>query len=198
LLRSLDETSPDFQTAKSKLISASRSIADLFQRVQQTTKRGDFSVYYTHATTLCALNIVQYLTEPGITDIFHTMVVVLSCVARRWTLARGILRMLWITVSQRQLEGVLDVSTLGLFELNTVENWGSHERRILEACAYPNYSALGEKSRYLVEMGDLLQEYAAMQLDTERGHGRGGEGLAAQQESGGGSLSSEVNDGQNR
>jgi hypothetical protein len=101
------------------------------------------------------------------TDIFHTMIVVLCCVARRWTIARGILKMIWITINQHQLQHILDVNTVSLFKLSMTENRGTHERRILEACAYPNYSALGEKSRVLVEMGDLLQEYAAMQISSD-------------------------------
>lgn len=126
-----------------------------------------FGVCYVHAAALSALNVVDYLAEPGVSALVHTMCLVLSNAARRWTLARGILKILWIRIQDRWLEAHLDAATLGLFKLNAVDNWGPDDHRLFEACAYPNYAALTERGRDFVEMGELLQEFASLQLNSK-------------------------------
>ena len=164
ILRTVENMDPAYTDANNKIIHYSTNMATLFQRVQQTIGLSHFGVYYFHAATVCALALVAFITEPGVPDIFQTMVVVLINVARRWTLARGLVKMLWITLQEQKLESHVSPATLNLFKLNAVDNWGPEDHHLFDMCAYPNYAAIGERGRNFVEMGELLHEYAALQL----------------------------------
>jgi hypothetical protein len=117
---------------------------------------------------LSASSLIELLPRPGLTETFHVIIVVLSYVAHRWTLAWGIMRMLWITLQEHKLDICLDAATLDLFKLNAVENWGPEDHRLFEMCAYPNYAAISESGRDFVELGELLKEYAGLYLGEEK------------------------------
>lgn len=157
--------------ARTSIIENSKSVADLFRWLQNTIGLDYFGVAYGHAASVCALNLVEFLTVPGVLDMFQTMVVVISKVARRWLLCRGILKLLWITLQEQKLDVHLNAATLSLFRLNAIVNWGPDDHRMLEMCTYPNYAAITEKGREFVEMCELLQEYAALQLGGEGNKG---------------------------
>ena len=164
LLRSCNASDPGDLTTKEEIVSVSRDMVDLFKEVQPTLSRGHFGVYYAQASTISALNLVRYLADPDIPDIFHALVVVLVSVSRRWAIAHGIIRMLWITVTRHNLDGCLTVPTRTLFKLSAIERWGPSERQQLSACTYPNYADIEDRGRDFVEMGCLLEEYAAMSM----------------------------------
>ena len=167
LLRLYDASSPEGLIAKDKIVNTSRDIVDLFREVQAQISRGYFGVYYAQASTISARSIIRYLAEPAIPEIFHMLIVVLISVSRRWAIAQGIIRMIWITVKRHKLDGYLNTSTASLFKLNTIDRWGPQERQQLEACTYPNIADIHEKGRDFVEMGSLLQEYADMQITND-------------------------------
>jgi hypothetical protein len=161
----MDNTDPDRKVVEEKVISTCRNIAELLQWLQRTVGLTYFSVYIPHGSTLCAYTLLEFLDRPAVPAIFHTMIVALSNSARRWTITRGILKMIWITLQERRLDASLDAATLSLFKLNAVDNWGPQDHRLFEMCAYPNYAAIETRGRDFVEMGELLQEYAGLQLD---------------------------------
>ncbi|KAK5098751.1 hypothetical protein LTS08_006129 [Lithohypha guttulata] len=164
LLGSASTADPEFSCAKDKIINASNHVASLFQMLQHITSQGNFGVYFAHISAISALILVQFLTEPGVPDIFHILTVVLVCVSRRWVIVRGILRMIWATLTRHKVEWYLNAATSSLFHLAALEEWGPREHQLLKKCAYPNYAEVHEKGRDYVEMGDILQEYASMQI----------------------------------
>lgn len=164
LLGSVSTADPEFSCAKDKIINASKHVASLFQMLQHITSQGNFGVYFAQIPTVCALNLVQFLAEPGVPDIFHILTVVMVCVSRRWIIVRGILRMIWATLTRHKVEWYLNAATSSLFHLAALKEWGPREHHLLKKCAYPNYAEVHEKGRDFVEMGDILQEYASMQI----------------------------------
>lgn len=164
LLRSYKANETEGFIIKDKIVSAARDMADLFKEVQDTLSRGHFGIYYAQAPAIAALNLVQFLADPDIPDIFHTLIVVLVSVARRWAVARGIIRMIWFTSTRLNLDGYILVPTARLLKLSATERWEPHEWQQLAASTYPNYAEIQDRGRDFVEMGSLLQEYAAMQI----------------------------------
>ena len=166
-LRTISNADPDRRIAKEKIIQASSSIADIFDRLEDVLIKGYFGVYYGHASAVSALNLLEFLPEPAVPSLFHKMIAVHCTVARRWTISRGIIKTLWITIQERKLDSYLESSTLSLFNLFAVNNWGPEDHKLFELCAYPNYAAISERGRDFVEIGELLQQYAAMQLSQD-------------------------------
>jgi hypothetical protein len=155
---------PRYIHARAKIIDASKSVARLFEMVRHKLVQGHFGVYYSHTSNLCAMNLIDLLAEPGVPELFHIMISVLSTVSRRWTLTMGVINMIWTTVKLRHLDRYLQASTVQQMKLNPMESWGSRRRQLLETCIYPNYAAIGDRGRDFVEMGELLQEYAGLQI----------------------------------
>ena len=91
------------------------------------------------------------------------MIIALTSSCHRWTLARGIVRTLWLTLKERKIESLLLESTLDLLRPSAVERWGPEDHRLFASCAYPNY-ALSDNSRYPVGIGELLESYAQLDL----------------------------------
>lgn len=151
--------------AADTITDAARNNAAIFEWLQRTIGLTHFSVYYVHASSLPAFNLFEYLSQPGMADVFHTLIVALSATTRRWTLSRGIIRMIWIEVQKRKLDQVVDPSTLSLLKLSAVDSWGPEDHRLFERCAYPNYAVIGERGRLLSEIGDLLEEYSRLNIE---------------------------------
>lgn len=137
-------------------------------------------VYTGHAASVSAYALLEYLDQPDIPEIFHTMMVGLSATARRWTISRGIVKMISYEIQQRKLTHVVDRKTLDLIAVSAGEKWSAEDTRTIEKIAYPNYAALKEKGHALSEMGDLLGAYSRMKLSEEgkekgrrKGRGKG-------------------------
>lgn len=150
--------------ARAKINESAKEVAAIFRHIQDDYGLDSFGVYYGQAASLCAFNLLDCLGEAGIAETIQTMIVVLSTVAWRWTLVRGILKVMWHTMLERKLESHVVTATEVLLKLNAVDTWGAEDHRLFEMCAYPNYAAIGEKGRDFVEIGDLLQEYASLKL----------------------------------
>lgn len=95
----------------------------------------------------------------------HTAIEALTAVGQRWTIARGIVKTLWIKIKDAQLEEKLFDSTITLLKLNAVENWGLDDHLLFESCMYPNYT--NGDVRDITRVGEILAMYA--QLDINQG-----------------------------
>lgn len=144
---------------------ASNDVAGLFRRLQHTVGLNYFGVYWGHAASVCAFNVMEFLPQVGVSETFHVLTVVLCNISRRWVLVRGVVKLIWVTLTERKLDSYLNAATLSLFKLNAVDNWDPQDHKLFELCAYPNYAAISERGRDFVGMGDLLQEYAGLTLD---------------------------------
>lgn len=95
------------------------------------------------------------------------MILGLTAACYRWTLARGIVRTLWITIKERKLEEHLCATTISLLKLNAVEKWGPEDHRLFISCTYPNYAISSDNGRDVTGVGELLASYARLDLDKE-------------------------------
>lgn len=163
----MSSTDPNRNVAKEKIIQASRSIVEIFKSLQHVLGQGYFGVVYAHAATVSALNLLEFLEEPAVSSLFHELVSVQCTVARRWILARGIVKTLWHTLQERKLVVHLEDATRSLLRLFAVETWGAEDHKLFELCAYPNYAEIKDKGRDFVEIGELLQQYTALDLDRQ-------------------------------
>jgi hypothetical protein len=77
----------------------------------------------------------------------------------------SILKTIWHTLRERELDGVLDETTLKLLKVNAVSAWGSDDHHLFEGSAYPNLAVAREKGREFAEMSDLLLHYSEHNID---------------------------------
>ena len=120
-----------------------------------------------HAASVSAHNLIQFLSQPGIPGTFHTVIFVLTTGCNRWTIVRGIVRTLWITIKERKLERFLQESTIHLLKLNAVEKWGIADHLLFVSCSYPNYATSSVRGRDIDGIGDLLRSYARLNLNSK-------------------------------
>lgn len=153
------------QAAKLGLLRACEEVASLFDWVQRTLGNSVWCAWGFQAAARAAYTLLDVLTEVGVPDTFDTIISCISVVAKRWVLARGVIKMLWITLQQRQLVEQLNISTLELFNVNAVEQWGPDDYRLFEKCMYPNYAAIDEKGRELADMGELLEQWSKLAVN---------------------------------
>ncbi|KAK5053935.1 hypothetical protein LTR84_001897 [Exophiala bonariae] len=164
MLRARGKDDPERRDAEGKIILASQKNAALLEWLQRTVTLKHYSVYVGQASSLSVFNSLEFLDRPESAKTFHIFIVALSSISRRWTLVRGIVKVVWIMLKERELDKYLEPATVSLLKLGAVDNWGSKDHELFEKCAYPNYAAIEEKGRDLVELGDLLQQYAQLQL----------------------------------
>lgn len=157
----------DRVNAGEKIIAACKRVAALLRYAQTTFGMLSFPSHTMHAASLCAHNLIEFLSQPDVPDLFHTMILTLTAVCQRWTLARGITRTIWITVRERKVEDCLLESTVSLLKLNAVENWGPEDHRLFSSCTYPNYASSKNGARDITGVGDLLASYAQLNIDDE-------------------------------
>ncbi|KAK5074309.1 hypothetical protein LTS08_005263 [Lithohypha guttulata] len=158
-----DSPQPDREEYNQKTISACASIAGLVQAGQRSwgLSNGPFSMV--HGASVGTHALLGFLDRPDVPQIVHTMIVALTASCHRWTLARGIVRTLWLTLREREIESLLPDSTLDLLRSSAVEKWGPEDHRLFASCAYPNYAA-SDNSRYPVGIGEVLESYAQLDL----------------------------------
>lgn len=156
---------PERDAATEQVLSACRRIATLLQYSQTAFGLLNYPTATMHAASMGAHSLIRWLSQSGIPDLFHTMIVTLAAGCCRWTLVRGITRTLWITIKELKLERFVHEATISLMKLNAVEKWGKEDHRLFINCTYPNYATSSTNARDLVEVGDLLASYAAMDLN---------------------------------
>jgi hypothetical protein len=164
MLRDLVSAGSRRQEAKLGILRACEQIAETFGWVQRTLGGSVCCPWGFQAAAMAAYPMLDMLAEPGVADTFHTIIYCIFTVAKRWVLARGVIKMLWITIQDLQLAQHLDQQTLELFNLSAVEQWGLDDYRLFERCMYPNYAAIGESGRELADMGDLLEQWSKMSI----------------------------------
>lgn len=116
---------------------------------------------------MSANHLINYLQQPHIAEIFHTMIITLTSISYRWTLVRGIIRTLWFTIVERKLENFLLETTMRLLKLNAIDTWGREDHHLFVACDYPNYAASSNNGRELNAIGDLLASYAQLDINKD-------------------------------
>lgn len=151
--------------AEDEIIFASTNIANIFRNYQRTIGLTNFPMYTFQACMKSASALLNMLHRPTVPDVFHQLIVALAAASRRWIIAHGAIKVMWVTIKERQLDGPLLEATKELFHSVAVENWGSDTHLLFERCSYPNYAAF-EKGRLDVEeMGELLEKAARLNLD---------------------------------
>lgn len=153
----------DRSNAGQKIVAACKRIAALLRYTQHTFGMLNFPCHTLHAASLGAHNLMEFIAQPEVPDLFHTMVVTLTAVCQRWTLARGITKSLWIKIKDGKLEECFLDATISLLKLNAVENWGIEDHLLFESCTYPNYN--GNSVRDNTGIGELLASYARLSLN---------------------------------
>lgn len=154
-----------WEQAKDKLILACTNIGKLLNRVRNTMGLTCCPMYTVQASTRSAYALMEFLHEPSIPDVFHTVIVPLAAASRCRTIARGVLKVMWITIDERKLQECLTEATRQIFHSNVVDNWGPEDYVVFDGCLYPNYAATDESGREYVEMGVLLEKAAWLNLD---------------------------------
>lgn len=162
-----EDTAPedDKENARERIIAACKRTAILLQHGHSAFGLMNFPSHTMHAATVCANHLINYITEPDIPDVLHTMVLTLTAVCYRWVLCRGITKGLWITIQQQNLEQYLLDETVSLFKLNAVDNWSSKDHQLFVSCAYPNYAMSSARSRDVVSIGDMLRSYTNLEIN---------------------------------
>jgi len=167
VLGQLPKVEKDQGPTQEKLIIACKKITSLFEMVRATITFSYFSVYHAHACSVCAYTLLDLLSRPECRESFHIAIVGLSAASKRWAIAHGIVKMIWITIHERKLGPFVQQSTMSLLKLGAVDKWGPKDHQMFEACSYPNYAAVAEKGRRDAEMGELLSEYSRLNLESE-------------------------------
>ena len=162
MLRDLVSAGSKRQEAKLGLLRACEEVANIFEWVQSTLGSAVWCAWGFQSAARAAYTLLDMLTEVGVPDTFHTLITCISIVAKRWILARGVIKMLWITIQERKLVEHLDDATVERFKFSAVEHWGPDDYRLFEKCMYPNYAAIGEKGRELADMGELLEQWSKL------------------------------------
>lgn len=165
MLRDLDSGGSKRQEAKLGLLRACEEVANIFDWVQGTLGDSVWCAWGFQAAAMAAYPLLDLLAEIGVPDTFHTIICCITTVAKRWVLARGVIKMLWITIQQRNLAQHLNNSTVELFNFSAVEQWAHDDYRLFEKCMYPNYAAIGEKGRELADMGELLEQWSKLSVN---------------------------------
>jgi hypothetical protein len=145
------------QGAEGKLLESCKRIAVLCLAC--------FAPYSIQATAVSAYSLMDFLDRREVPHTFHVMIGSLSASSRRSPLCRGILKTIWHTLRERELDGVLDETTLKLLKVNAVSAWGSDDHHLFEGSAYPNLAVAREKGREFAEMSDLLLHYSEHNID---------------------------------
>jgi hypothetical protein len=153
--------------AASKIISAARKLVHLIEWLQRTIGLKYYTVWHPHACSLTAHSLMPYLDRPGVPELYYTLITALTAVSRRWALVRGILKTLWVTLSEQKLDRYLGDSTVSLFRISAIDSWGPEDHRLFESCAYPTYAQVRERGRAYEEMGDLLQRWSGLEIRGE-------------------------------
>ena len=158
------------QEAKAGLLKHCEGVAEIFQWAKSTLGSATTWCPWTfQAAVRAAYPLAELLSEAGVADTFHTIIARLSSIAKRWLLARGVLKMLWIMLQDHQQLGSLLPETTELLRANGVDNWGPDDHRLFAGCLYPNYTVLNEKGRELADMGELLEQWSHFNLSEENG-----------------------------
>lgn len=167
MLRDLVSAGSRRQAAKFGLLRASEHIAEIFTWVQRTLGASVWCPWGFQAAAMAAYPLLDLLAEAGVADTFHTIIECIVAVAKRWVLARGVIKMLWITIQDRALVQHLDSRTVDLFTSSAVQKWGPDDYRLFASCMYPNYAAIGENGRELADMGELLEQWSKMAITSD-------------------------------
>ena len=74
--------------------------------------------------------------------------------------------MILITLQQRGLHAYLSPASKDLLRLNAIDNWKPEDHHVFQDVLYPNVVVAREEGRVLADMGDLLQKWVELDLDT--------------------------------
>ncbi|KAL9621613.1 MAG: hypothetical protein Q9160_004005 [Pyrenula sp. 1 TL-2023] len=144
-----------------------QSIAALFDWWKDTFGLEHYPILAPQSASIAVFGLIEGgLDSPSDQEIFHSMVTVLTACSRRLHLSRGFLRMIWMTLKEREMESNILESTRSLLQLSALEAWGPDDHLSFRSSSYPNYAVAAQKGRELADMSELLKKWAEMSLDT--------------------------------
>lgn len=172
MLRDMVDSSIGRHEARTALADSCKEVAKILTWLQRRLGSAAMWCPWTfQAAAMAAYPLADLLREDDdVVEAFHVIVACLSTLAKRWILARGVLKMLWILLEKRSLVDELLPATVEIFQTNAVDDWGPEDYRMFSGCMYPNYSAIAEQGRELADMGELMEQWS--QLTVNEGRGR--------------------------
>lgn len=156
------ESDQRHQEITSKIISTCQRIASILAWSHNTIGTPYYSALFAQSAGFSCYQLLNDLNNPRVPPIFHTMVVTLSVVSKRWKLVHGIVRMIWINLQDRQEPALTPL--MNLLRISAEDSWKLEDNKVLENCLYPDHAALKEGNRDLADMGDLLQKWEKMNV----------------------------------
>lgn len=115
-------------------------------------------------TAISAAHVfIEHLEKQEIHDNFHDACLVLSSISRRWTLMRGHARMLFITAEQKGQ--LLPEKTRQLLSYVARDTWRPDDHKFFSNSIFPNYALAKSDDPRTATMGDLLEQWANLDLD---------------------------------
>lgn len=165
MLRNMADSESHREKAQASLLESCHEIAQILAYMRRSLGTASMWCPWTfQAAAMAAFPLVELLAEPGAQETFQIIVATLSTAAERWTLAKGVLKMLWIMLQERNQVSNLLPAIGDIFRAQAVDNWGPAEYRMFSGCMYPNYTVIGERGRELADMGELLEEWSQLSL----------------------------------
>lgn len=152
------------EEAGESLVANCRTIAKCIEWFQRSFGLTHFSCTLSHAATVAVYGLLDFLSHESVPDMFEVLISALTAVSRRWNVARGVMKMIWIILHERNDAHHLNDATIRLLRLEAVDSWKLKDYELFEQCIYPNYATVLEKGRELADMGELFSQYARFEL----------------------------------
>lgn len=151
--------------ARSECIKSARALADLYRRFYKDFGSQNFTMWMPQTALSTAYLLLEHLHDVEIQDLFHETSLVITSVARKWFVMRGHARMLFITAGQRGK--VIPNRTKQLLAHIALDSWHPNDHELFDASMYPNYALARDEDPRAAGMGDLLKQWANIDLETE-------------------------------
>ena len=149
--------------AQEQCLESAQTIAGLYRRWFHDFGSRNLTVWMPQTAVSAAHVFMDHLDKPEFHDNFHDVCLVISSISRRWMLMRGHARMLFITAEQKGQ--VLPVKTRQLLSYVARDSWKPDDHKYFGNSTFPNYAlAKGDDPR-TATMGDLLEQWANLDLD---------------------------------
>lgn len=164
--RDTDFVSEDFVIyARNQCLFSARVTGGLYSRYFRDFGPKSLTMWMPQTAVSAAYMLIDDLEIPEVQEVFHEVCLVLTSIARRWYVMRGHARMLFITADTRHV--TIPERTRTLLRMVALDQWGSEDHKNFDTSLYPNYALATGEDRSGTSMGNLLQQWAS--LDIEQG-----------------------------
>lgn len=106
--------------------------------------------------------LIDLLEDEVVQQLFHEICIVITSAARRWYVMRGHARMLFITAEQRGQ--VIPPRTHQVLSYIALDSWRPDGHKFFDASMYPNYALARGADPRSAGMGDLLEQWANLNI----------------------------------